>query len=193
LSIIVTVVVGEFAYGNPGSLGEPLGLWGGQAEVTGDATGGFVLLNFVPRNPVDTPTLVDARRQYVYFVDGLQITTNTTPGNVEARIRMHMARSNQALTPPFEHVVIRTSLQSETNFFGPSAPLMDDYMTRTPIFWDTQELASTESDLVILNAQTNTNLTLYNFKAYGRYYDRQILSNRAFGRLIAPPAVSQFG
>jgi len=32
----------------------------------------------------------------------------------------------------------------------------------------------------------------YRIEIMGRYYDKQVLSNRAFGRLIAPEAVSQF-
>lgn len=191
MSIVGRVVVGNFPYGNPGSLGEPLGIWTGEQDLTGDASGGFVVASFIPQNPTDTPTLPDQRRQYVYFVDGVGISANTDPGNLGVDIFAHWARSNSALTNRFTHQLHRDAI-TDGSTFAPSGPLMQDYMRRTPIFWDTQELAANSDIIVTLHAQTNTLATVYQARCYGRYYDRQVLSNRAFGRLISPVAQSQF-
>jgi len=182
------VIVGEFAYGNPESVGEPLGLWGVQSDVTGDASGGFLQVSCRPQNPTDTPTLDDRRRQYVYFLDYATIFANTEPGPLTAEVRMHFARSNAAITPPIRAVVTRDALQGQTNLFSPDAPLLPPNVERWPIFWDTQELAAGDDNIVILSALINTLATIYRVRAFGRYYDRQILSNRAFGRLVAEPS-----
>jgi len=191
VTLVVNVVAGNFPYGNPGSVGEPLGLWAGEANVTGDASGGFLSLNIEPQNPLATPTLADQRRQYVYFCDGCMIEATTDPGNLSVSIVMHMARSNTALGDRYQYKVARASLTNGQNFV-PSGPLIEDFVTRTPLFWDSQELAANTRTLVILRAETNTLATVYLLRAYGRYYDRAILGQRGFGRLIAPAAISQF-
>jgi len=188
LSVINTVLIRETAYGNPGSVGEPLGLFSGQADQTGDASGGFVQLSFVPQNPTDTPTLDDHREEYVYFIEGAVMLANTDPGVLMAEVRMHMARANQALTPPYRHPIARNALQGETNIFAPDGDMLPQGIRRWPIFWDTQELAGTDNIIVFLAALTNTLATIYRSRVWGRYYSRQILSNRAFGRLVAPPS-----
>jgi len=188
LSVSNVVVVGEFAYGNPESVGEPLGLWGGQALQTGDASGGFVQLSFVPANPTDTPTLDDRRRQYVYFIDGATMFASTDPGVLMAETQMHFARANAAITPPVRLPIARNALQGSANQFSADGELLPRGVQRWPIFWDTQELAGTSNIIVVLVALTNTLATLYRSFAWGRYYDRQILSNRAFGRLVAEPS-----
>lgn len=192
MTIGVDIVAGNFAYGNPGSLGEPLGLWNAQADVTGDGSGGHISVRFQPQNPTLTPALPDQRLEFVYFVDGATIFVNTDPGNVSCRVRTHMARSNAAIAVPFEQIIARDTIQVETNVFAPAGELVPVAWKRTPVFWDTQELTAGEDDIVLLSAQTNTNLSIYRARAYGRYYDRQILSNRAFSRLVSPEAVSQF-
>jgi len=191
VSIEVDVVVLNQPYGNPGSLGEPLGLWTGRATVTGDASGGDIQLRFVPQNPTDTPTLPDQRRQFVWFIDAAGILAAGVSGNMSARIQTHWARPNAALPNPLDMAKSNGPL-----FDGlltvPSEPLIPAAWQRIPIFWDTQGLVADNNVLVHLQVQTNTDLASYTFSAYGRYYDRQILANRAFSRLVSPSAVSQF-
>ena len=191
MALAADVVVLQVPYGNPGSLGEPLGLWTGRALVVGDGSGGDVELRFLPQNPGTTPTLPDQRLQYVWFLDGAGIHADLTPGNVSVGLATHWARSNSALDSPLSMVVVRDT-QTDGLRFAPIDDLVPEAWKRVPIFWDTQELVSGSSVLVHLQAQTNTNTANYTFSAYGRYYDKQILSNRSFGRLISPPAVSQF-
>lgn len=193
MSIVVRIVVGNFAYGNPASLGEPLGLWQGQALVTGDATLGRIDVDFVPQNPTDTPTLDDQRRQYVYFVDGISGVTDPAadPGTVEATISTHFARAN-ALIAGFQSVVARDML-STGRTFAPIGDLMPPGGNRIPIFWDTQELGGTLNAIVTVVFSANILALTYTVGAYGRYYDRQVLSNRSFGRLISPPPLAPFG
>ena len=192
MSIDLTVVVLNQPYGNPGSLGEPLGMFSGVAPVAGDATGGFIRVTFVPQNPTTTPTLDDQRRQYVWFVDGASIHMGASdPGKMSVEIFTHWARPNAALAMPalYQTAVFGRVTAAQ---FKPEFPMIPQGISRLPIFWDTQELAGTNNQIVVLTLQTNVNNDEGEFSCYGRYYDRQILSNRGFGRLVSPPAVSQF-
>jgi len=191
MPITTDVVVLNQPYGNPGSLGEPLGIWSGRATIVGDASGGDIQLRFQPQNPALTPTLDDQRLQYVWFVDGANITANGTPGALGCKIVAHWARSNAAISPAGE-VQWADLSRFDGLHFTSIRTLVPPGWERMPIFWDTQELTVGNSTIVHLQAETNTNTVTYNFAAYGRYYDKQILSNRGFGRLISPPAVSQF-
>lgn len=191
MSVQGNIIIAEFPYGNPRSLGEPLGLWLVGAVLTGDATGGTAILSFRARNPTDTPTLPDARRQYVYFCDGIRMSADADPGNTSAQILMHMARANAAVTPPFTVMHADDPIDDGTRFTNRD-PIVTPQMARMPVFWDTQELAAGNSVVIQLDWENNVNLANYSGEAYGRYYDRQILGNRGFGRLVAPPAISQF-
>jgi len=192
MSITQDIIVLNVPYGNPGSLGEPLGIWTGRATVTGNATGGDIQVRFSPQNPILTPTLPDQRLQYVWFIDAAGITVGTAGGgNQGARLNTHWARPNSALPSPLDMMVVRDGLFNG-NLEGASDPLIPAAWQRIPLFWDTQELATGNQVLVHLQVENNVNLVNHTFSAYGRYYDRQILSNRGFGRLISPAAVSQF-
>lgn len=191
MAVAVTIVVLNVPYGNPGSVGEPLGIWTGKAAVVGDASGGSVECRFVPQNPTTTPTLDDQRQQYVWFLDAVGILTDQDEGNVSARLQTHWARSNTLLGPPLDVAIVLDTIFDGV-VFGPIINLVPKEWSRIPIFWDTQELASGGLALAQLSVQTNTLNTNYTFSVAGRYYDRQVLSNRAFGRLISPVAVSQF-
>ena len=192
LSIDLTVVVLNQPYGNPGSLGEPLGMWSGVAPVGGDATGGFTRVTFVPQNPTTTPLLEDQRRQYVWFVDGA--SHHEGPGDpifVSVEVFTHWARPNAALAMPalYQKVIDESATISQ---FRPRENLIPPPVQRLPLFWDTQELAGTNNQLVVLAVNTNVNNNEAEYSVYGRYYDRQILANRGFSRLVSPPAISQF-
>jgi len=194
MTIAVDIVILEQPYGNPGSLGEPLGLWYGEANVQGDGTGGFVAVQFVPRNAQTTPTLPDARRQYVYFCDGALATSfgTVSPGDISVQYGTHWARANASLTERFRHIFAAQVLQISTSFI-PRTPIFQAYVSRLPMFWTDRELIlGSLIDLVTIRYETNDALNIYNARCYGRYYDKQILANRAFGRLVSPPAISQF-
>jgi len=192
VSIDVTVVVLNQPYGNPGSLGEPLGIFSGVAPISGDATGGFTRVTFVPQNPTTTPTLDDHRRRYVWFLDGATVHDGSgDPFFASLEVFTHWARPNVALAVPAVYQRV-TDLRNTAGQFKPEEPLWQPPLERLPIFWDTQELAGTNNQICVLVLSTNINANEAEFSCYGRYYDRQILANRGFGRLIQPPAVSQF-
>lgn len=194
MSVSVNIIVLEQPYGNPGSLGEPLGIWYGAADVTGDATGGFVACAFEPQNPTTTPTLPDQRRTRVYFCDGVQIKPKgaADPGNMAIMVKSHWARANSALNEGMELTVLRNA-QSDGNNWFPSGVLRVPNMERMPIFWDTEDMSlSSNEHLVDLRIENNNNLQQTAFRAYGRFYDKAILANRAFGRLIQPASITQF-
>lgn len=190
MSVSGTIIVGEFPAGNPGSVGEPLGLWNAQATLTGDATGGFVNANFEPQNPTTTPLLADHRRRYLYFVDGVR-ATGSVAGAAMAIVIMHMERSNSAISNPFAHRRVVQTLDDGTGIFVPTRPLIDPGMSRMPIYWRPQELLA-ENILLQLFWENNVAAATYRFDCYGRYYDVAVLGTRMFGRLIAPAAISQF-
>lgn len=192
MAIGVTVVVLNVPYGNPGSIGEPLGIWTGKATVVGDASGGSVECRFVPQNPTTTPLLDDQRLQYVWFLDAVGIfTAPADAGNISARLQTHWARPNSALVGPLDVAIVLDTIFDGV-LFGPIRNLVPKEWARIPIFWDTQELLTGGLALAQLSVQNNVLANNYTFSVSGRYYDKQILSNRAFGRLISPPAISQF-
>jgi len=179
-------------YGNPGSLGEPLGIFSGVAPVGGDATGGFTRVTFVPQNPTTTPTLEDQRRQYVWFLDGMTVHDGAvTPVGIGFEVFTHWARPNVALAMPavWNAAFVDDALAGQ---FFPRQAAIPEAISRLPIFWDTQELAGTNNQICRITLAVNVNNNEAEFSCYGRYYDRQILANRGFGRLIQPPAISQF-
>lgn len=190
MSVSGTIIVGEFPAGNPGSVGEPLGLWNAQATLTGDASGGFVNANFEPQNPTTTPALPDHRLRYLYFVDGVRATASTA-GNAMAIVIMHMERSNSGLANPFAHRRAVQTIADGTGLFIPSRPLLDPQLTRMPLYWRPQELLA-ENILLQLFWENNVLAATYRFDCYGRYYDLAVVGQRGFGRLISPAAVSQF-
>jgi len=192
LAIAVTVIVNNQPYGNPGSLGEPLGIFAGDAVATGDATGGTVQINFNPQNPTDTPTLDDHRLQYVWFIDQVSTSVDAAAGSLGLLVFGHYARPNQALATP---MTIRSNVAQGAAPAGVRAPERGwriPGIDRFPIFWDTQELAAGNNVIVNMIYATNVDLASYRFQVMGRYYDKQVLTNRAFGRLIGPPGISQF-
>jgi len=192
LTIDVRVVLLNQPYGNPGSLGEPLGIFSGAAAIGGDATGGFTRVTFVPQNPTETPTLPDHRRQYVWFLDGVTVHDGpTTPSSMVFEVFTHWARANVALAVPAVYQIVKVSGGAAGQFF-PNGEVLTPAISRLPIFWDTQELAGTNNQIVRITLQNNINNNESEFSCYGRYYDRQLLANRGFGRSVQPPAISQF-
>jgi len=160
--------------------------------VGGDATGGFTRVTFVPQNPTTTPTLDDQRRQYVWFLDGATVHDGSgAPSDIVVEVFTHWARANAALAVPAVYQINSSSQSAAGNFF-PRILLLPDVISRLPIFWDTQELAGTNNQIVRITLEANIDNNESEFSCYGRYYDRQILANRGFGRLISPPAISQF-
>jgi len=193
VTISVQIIVLEQPYGNPGSIGEPLGIWSGAVDVAGDAGGGFVVIQFQPRNPTTTPTLPDARREFVYFCDGatMLVLGSITPDDMRVEYQTHWARANVVLATPSQHILNSNPLNIASQF-APNQPIYDSYISRFPMFWDAQELGLANNDLVVCRFESNDLLSNFRARCWGRYYDRQILANRAFGRLISPPAISQF-
>lgn len=193
MAIDVNVVVLEQPYGNPGSFGEPLGIYSGAADLAGDATGGTIQLAFVPRNPFTTAGLPDARREFVYFTDGvsLRILDSIGPGSIRAEYRTHWARANAAIGNNSRHIISSTPINIDGEWTSRD-PLYHDYIARFPQFWSSDNLGGQDIDLVFFRIEINENGATYELRCWGRYYDKQILANRAFGRLIQPPAITQF-
>lgn len=192
MTVAVVINVGLFPYGNPGSLGEPLGILTGTVVVTGDASGGFVQVSWVVQNPTNNPTLADQRRQYVLFVDDIRTTVNTDPGNADINIFTHSDRPNTALSIPFTHREVSDFIVGAAGVFSNSTRWLQGTTSRLPIFWAPQELATNIGPIAEVNFQNNVLAGSYRVEIAGRYYDHGILSQRGFGRLIAPEAVSQF-
>lgn len=192
MAISVVIITANFPLGNPGSLGEPLGQVVGEAEVTGDASGGAVTVTFNPQNPTDTPTLDDQRREHVYFIDALDVVATSNPGNASIQAFSHGDRSNTALLSRHRYTTVVDFLDNGSGLFLPDRPIWPIERQRAPFFWQPQELAVGANQWVEFKFGVNTLNTTYLCRLIGRFYDRQILGNRGFGRLISPPSVSQF-
>jgi len=167
-------------------------MFSGVALVGGDVSGGFTRVTFVPQNPTTTPSLDDQRRQYVWFLDGATVRDGPgDSGNFTLEVFTHWARANAALAvpAPFQTTI---DMLPTASLNRPLRPPLPDVISRLPIFWDTQELAGVNNQIVTMTLQLNVDNNESEFSCYGRYYDRQILANRGFGRLVSPPAISQF-
>ena len=194
MSIAVTIVVLEQPYGNPGSLGEPLGIFMGEVNIAGDGSGGFVEVRWVPQNILDTPPLPDKRLEHVYFVDGgaMQTLGAVSSGVFVVSYETHWARANVAIVNRFAHRFAARP-QLENAITTPLDPIYADYVSRFPIFWERSELGlGSLTEMSTMRWEANTIAQTFTARIYGRFYDRQVLANRAFGRLISPPAISQF-
>ena len=191
MSVIATVITANFPLGNPGSVGEPLGQVVGEADVTGDATGGTVILTFNPQNPTDTPGLSDQRREHIYFIDDLNLVCTADPGFVSAQAFSHGDRANTALATRHRYTRVSDYL-SNGSLFLPEDPLWSPELARAPFFWRPQELLGGFNTWIQFQCTANVDAATYVFRLIGRYYDKSVLANRGFGRLISPEAVSQF-
>lgn len=192
MTVAVVVNVGLFPYGNPGAPGEPLGILAGTTVVTGDATGGFVQVSWVVQNPTTNPTLRDQRLEYIFFVDDIRTSVGSDPGNADVAVFAHFDRPNITLGPPFTHREVSDFIVAGSGLFGNVEPWLQGRTSRMPIFWAPRELADNIGNIAEVNFQTNVDTAGYRVEILGRYYDRQLLSQRGFGRLIADPALSQF-
>jgi len=167
-------------------------MWVGVAGVAGDATAGFTRVTFVPQNPATTPTLDDHRRVYMWMLDGVSINDGAVdPLSCSVEIFNHWASPGGFAAAGVWYQ--KTVDMSETGGqFKPLTSLVDPEVARMPIFWDNAAIPFTPAEIVRLTLQRNTDNNEATFIAWGRYYDRQVLANRAFGRLVQPAAISQF-
>lgn len=193
MTVAVTINVLLTPEGNPGSVGEPLGHLVGTVVVVGDASGGFLQVGWVVQNPTNNPTLPDQRLGNLFFIDDVRTTVNQNPGNADLNIFTHGDRPNVALGPPFTHREVNDFIVGANGVFSNAGPWLPNGATsRLPIFWNPRELADNIGNIAEVNFQTNVDLASYRVEIFGRYYDKSVLSNRAYGRLISPVALSQF-
>jgi len=185
------VNVAEFPYGNPGSVGEPLGMWFGEQDITGDATGGTVIGSFMVQNLIDNPTLIDHRNRYVYFVDALDAVVTADGGFWSTQVFTHNARANVAIATRHRHVAAG-DLVNNGSVFVPDQKMWGPDLRQEPFFWEPQELIGAFNTWIQFQFSTNVNAATYALRCKGRYYDRAILTQRGLARLIQPAAVTQF-
>lgn len=152
-----------------------MGIFVGRANVTGDASGGFVELSFAR-----PPTAV---ARHVYFVEGVMFFHNTDPGNLSLVLHPHWPLPNIALDSGAFSVVVDTL--SDGSSFHAASPLATDMIRRTPLFnQNIGDVSATALQFAVVQYQTNTNTQVAQIAIWGRYYDRAILDSRDFGSLL---------
>lgn len=166
----------EIAVGAPLSLADPLGIWSGEANVTGDLTGGIIEHGFMADD--------GNQLKYVYLTDWLSLLTDTTvdPGEAFARIVHHHELANITLdNNRFTTVPTR---QSRTNRIAEMHTLTE-WLHAAPVYWR-RETANVDAQrmIVALGFLTNNNGQISQPRAGGRFWDARILSSPAFWRVF---------
>lgn len=174
MSVQGFVNVGEFPAGVPARLGDPLGRIGGEAALTGDATGNTANLHFtIPAGH---------ERRFIYVVDWVHATCGGDAGNLRIDVLNHASLANVTLSNT--RSTIAPSATS-TGSFGIEAHLMGPWLRAHPIWWD-RDFGGTDSERAFLTLAftTNVDLAAYAFRMGGRFFDARILASKDFHRIF---------
>ena len=162
--------------GHPLKLADPMGVWTGEANVTGDASGGVIGHSFV------VPT--DAERRFVFTIDWVTMVTDTAvdPGNALIVVHQHHELANVTLDD--ERRAIVDTLLTAANFTA-QFHLLTDWLSRHPIWWR-RDFGGTQAErrLLQLVFGTNNNTQIIQPRAGGRFFDARILASPDFARLL---------
>lgn len=175
MAVSVDVEVAEIPAGIPARLADPVGIWTGQADVTGDATGTFVALAW----DVDATST----RRFVYVIDTMSVTATTASdvGNCRVTVRNRMALANVNLDATREAVVdfaVADGDRQVADFH-----LLKDFMRSFPIFWQ-RDFGGVQIVRTVI--QNNIDTVVYTFRIGGRFWDARILGSRDFQALWRP-------
>lgn len=157
-------------------LGTPEAIFGGEANATGDATGGVIIHGFV------LPTGLEL--DYVLVVDTVSFETDTavgTPDRGRVSIVHHHELANQTLENTRTTFV--ELLGSGTTFLIDGAALTK-WLRAFPIWWR-RDLGGTQGERLISRLSAdNIDLQVYRFRIMGRVYDARVLASPDFWRLF---------
>lgn len=168
--------VGLFGVGSHARVGDPLGIWGGQADITGDASGGHLEHGFMAPD--------GSERRHVYVVDYASVSTGggADPGNCEFGIRFHHELANVTLDD-IKHTVVDTLLAGTIRVAA--IGLEESFLRSWPIYWR-RDLGQSdvEQEFTFMRLETNVNLQVVRYRAGGRFFDARVLSSRDFWELF---------
>jgi len=175
LTILSDSTIRLLPAGVPARLADPLGVWGGEASITGDAGAGSLGHRFTV-NPGD-------ERRFVFLIDNVVALkdTATAGGDILVRVQHHHELANQTLSN--ERFTVGATRVVGTHVFTSSE--IDRWLKLWPVWWR-RDFGGTvaERELVRVTWGTNVNGDVHSIRAFGRFYDARILSSRDFWTLF---------
>lgn len=158
-------------------MSHPVSLWGAEANVTGDATGGAVSHAFM------VPT--GEELQHVYSIDWVAFATDTIvdPGAMRIEIRHHHELANVALDNE-RRLAVPIALV-DTSWVMTANANLQPFLRAMPMWWR-RNLGGTDGErtFLIMILANNNLAQLYQFRAGGRVYDARILAAPDFWELL---------
>lgn len=167
--------VAEIGVGGSSRLAEPVAIFSGEADVTGDATAGNLAHTFTIR--------AGNERRYVYLIDYASFHTNlTTAGAKNLRIFQHHELANIALDG--RRVAAWETFQSGLGFQHEEQGLWD-FLHAFPIWWK-RDFGGTDLERALLETRVEANVdtSINTFRIAGRVFDARILASPDFWHLF---------
>lgn len=178
MAILTFSNIGFFAAGMPTRLGEPLGVFGGEANLTGDASGSTLEHGFmIPAG--------DEQRM-VLVVDWAQTETDTaavSPGDLRVAILHHHELANVTLE---NTRATSFAVRQPGNIFTYELSPFPQWARAMPVWWR-RDLGGTDGERMFVRfTLNNINLQVYRFRIGGRFFDARILASPDWHRLVFP-------
>jgi len=175
VTILTDSTIGLFAVGVPARMADPLGVWSGEAQVTGDAGGGTLGHRFtVPSG---------GEQRFVFVIDHVMTSKDsaTAGGDILIRVQHHHELANQTLDN--SRLTVGPTRVVATHVFQASD--VDRWLKTYPVWWR-RDFGGTvaERELVRITWGTNVDGDVHEIRASGRFYDARILASRDFWTLF---------
>ena len=157
-------------------LADPVAVFSGEADLTGDASGGNLSHTFQA-----TP---GQERKYVYLIDWATVHTNlTTAGALAIRVFHHHELAN--ITLDNRRVAAFETLQTALGFQHDEAGKLA-FLNAFPVWWR-RDFGGTDFERAIISQTLEANVdgSLNQFRVGGRVFDARILSSPDFWHLFA--------
>jgi len=157
-------------------LADPVAIFSGEADVTGDASGGNLAHTFTITSGLE--------RKYVYLIDWASFHTNLTTGGALDMVVYHHHELanitlNQRRVASFETIAIALG-------FGHEEAGKIGFLNAFPIWWR-REFGGTDIERALLTqrVEANVDLSVNAFRIGGRVFDARILASPDFWHLFA--------
>jgi len=154
---------------------DPVGLWGAQGNLTGDATGGQVGAR------IQIPAAKRRNAVYTIYDASTANTGGATDTATAVAVRIFTGWPDINLEAGIQtHETIRfVQLEPDGGFippvFGPREPLITPNQRFMLIFTPSVQFATTAFVMLIIDRAANVNNALYQFSAWGYYWNRDVL------------------
>lgn len=179
MTIAVFAAIAELPAGVPGRIGDPLGVFGGESNVLGDATGGSLTLAFMVPN---FPNPLELARVYVIDWVSAEADDLVDFGALRVAVVHHHELANVTLDNTRTHIVpadltavVRVAQTAD----------LQRWLSAMPVWWR-RDLGGTDGErmFVRLSVGVNNLGQTIRFRVGGRYYDARVLATRDFWGLF---------